>query len=365
MTLKKPLLSFCIPTYNRADMIVKCVKNILKYKGDEIEVVVSNNCSEDDTLEKLEQLKDERLKVHSNEINLGYSMNLIKVLEKTNGKYCFTLSDEDVIIIEKIPQMLKMLLTEKYDLILTSVKKSNIHNQNEKKLPKSTLKNKVKQLLRYLYYRQNMSNYYIYYRKNELNKVETLKKIFARTYLSGIIMKREHINFTQLLSIDNNYFDFYPQIFVMLMVNEKGITYFNKEANSIMNSVPLTSHIMTEGKKTGKKHYPHPESRYDQMKNRIKWLEELNLSGDEKRLLTLYLFKVFLSSSEHGYMEYTSEDEKKVSTEDFKKIAKKLLDVAKNNLQKTNVINEYDEYVIKLARKFLDKILINKSNILN
>lgn len=43
-----PILSFCIPTY-RAEKVLKLVYEILRYEGFDIEVVVSDNCSDDGT----------------------------------------------------------------------------------------------------------------------------------------------------------------------------------------------------------------------------------------------------------------------------------------------------------------------------
>lgn len=46
-------ISICIPTYNRANVVYRTVVNCLKCKDEDIEVVVSNNCSEDNTEELL------------------------------------------------------------------------------------------------------------------------------------------------------------------------------------------------------------------------------------------------------------------------------------------------------------------------
>ena len=47
----KPLLSICIPTYNRAAYLRQCVDAIVGQEGfdDRLEVVISDNCSTDDT----------------------------------------------------------------------------------------------------------------------------------------------------------------------------------------------------------------------------------------------------------------------------------------------------------------------------
>jgi glycosyltransferase involved in cell wall biosynthesis len=53
MMCKLPLLSICIPTYNRAELLKNCVESIvINYDFDEeVEVVISDNASDDNTLE--------------------------------------------------------------------------------------------------------------------------------------------------------------------------------------------------------------------------------------------------------------------------------------------------------------------------
>ena len=48
----KPLLSICIPTYNRAELLRSALLSLVpqvKESGGEVELVVSDNCSTDDT----------------------------------------------------------------------------------------------------------------------------------------------------------------------------------------------------------------------------------------------------------------------------------------------------------------------------
>ena len=50
--MNKPLLSICIPTYNRANLLVKAISSIVEqpiFSSGKIEVVVTDNCSTDET----------------------------------------------------------------------------------------------------------------------------------------------------------------------------------------------------------------------------------------------------------------------------------------------------------------------------
>lgn len=106
--MENPVLSFCIPTYNRAQRVYKCVNHILQYPGDDIEVVVSNNASTDDTLAVLSTIKDPRLSVYSNDENIyGKNWSLVAALAK--GVFNAILSDEDVVLLENLHKIIKFL----------------------------------------------------------------------------------------------------------------------------------------------------------------------------------------------------------------------------------------------------------------
>ncbi|PAB60650.1 glycosyltransferase family 2 protein [Anaeromicrobium sediminis] len=113
------ILSFCIPTYNRANRVCECVNEILKYKGNEIEVVVSDNNSPDSTYEDLKKISDSRFFYYRNDSNLGVGKNVINTFKKAKGKYVFLMSDEDFVNIELIPKILEILKSNKGLSILT------------------------------------------------------------------------------------------------------------------------------------------------------------------------------------------------------------------------------------------------------
>lgn len=88
------LLCICVPTYNRADIVYECVKNLLSFDFEWISVSVTDNCSTDGTYEKLKTIDDSRFFYHRNEKNIGYA-NLMQCMKNGNGKFCLLLSDED------------------------------------------------------------------------------------------------------------------------------------------------------------------------------------------------------------------------------------------------------------------------------
>ncbi len=90
-------ISFCIPTYNRAQGVYKQVTDILKCSDSDIEVVVLDNGSTDETLNILRAIKDDRLFVYGNGENKGVLYNALHVINKGKGKFVFFSLDKDCI----------------------------------------------------------------------------------------------------------------------------------------------------------------------------------------------------------------------------------------------------------------------------
>lgn len=65
-----------------------------------VEVVVSDNCSTDNTVQVIKKYKDyfTNFKYSVNESNLGYDLNVLNVVSMATGKYCWYLGDDDVIV---------------------------------------------------------------------------------------------------------------------------------------------------------------------------------------------------------------------------------------------------------------------------
>lgn len=95
----QPILSICIPTYNRSKYLDKCLKSIFDYVGDDknIEVVVSDNNSEDNTKEIVDKYMSmyNNLKYFKNEQNIGVDRNITEALNRGTGKFLASHGDDD------------------------------------------------------------------------------------------------------------------------------------------------------------------------------------------------------------------------------------------------------------------------------
>jgi glycosyltransferase involved in cell wall biosynthesis len=92
-----PLVSICIPTYNREASVARAVVSALGQSYNPIEVVVVDDASTDDTCAKLRELDDGRLRLHRNARRLGQIANRNRAVALCRGELIKFLDDDDTL----------------------------------------------------------------------------------------------------------------------------------------------------------------------------------------------------------------------------------------------------------------------------
>lgn len=93
-------LSICIPTYNRGPFIGELLDSILAQRGHdcEIEVVISDNASTDQTSDIIASYRDRLpLVYHRAAENMGADRNFLKVVELATGDFCWLMGSDDIL----------------------------------------------------------------------------------------------------------------------------------------------------------------------------------------------------------------------------------------------------------------------------
>ncbi len=98
-----PLITIAIPTYNRGSLVKNCVRSALAQSYPNIEVLVSDNASTDDTVANLKSINDERLRVLTSPENVGPTANFNKCVREARGDYLVLAADDNTFA----PQFLK------------------------------------------------------------------------------------------------------------------------------------------------------------------------------------------------------------------------------------------------------------------
>ena len=114
-TIEKPLVSVIIPTYNRSDTLVKSVESVIQQMYDNIEIIVVDDCSTDDTKQVVEKLrlKDKRILYVKNNENGGPAKCRNLGVRYAKGEYIAFHDDDDEWHVDKLYLQLSMLISDK------------------------------------------------------------------------------------------------------------------------------------------------------------------------------------------------------------------------------------------------------------
>ncbi|EJL34955.1 glycosyltransferase family 2 protein [Novosphingobium sp. AP12] len=92
-----PRISICIPTYNRSTCLAELLDSIIAQATPEVEVVVADDASPDDTAEVLERYRDRipGLVSFRHPVNVGVDRNIAAVTARATGDYVWLMGDDD------------------------------------------------------------------------------------------------------------------------------------------------------------------------------------------------------------------------------------------------------------------------------
>ena len=113
------MVSVIIPTYNREDYVVRAVESALHQTYHDIEVVLIDDGSTDDTARKMYNIgrNDHRLRYFFQE-NKGVAAARNLGIQKAKGEYISFLDSDDVLHPDKIEEQLQELLKNKADVCI-------------------------------------------------------------------------------------------------------------------------------------------------------------------------------------------------------------------------------------------------------
>ena len=148
--MQKDMISVVIPTYNREKLIVKSIKSVLAQTYKNIEVIVVDDCSKDNTEKKVKAIKDKRLKYIKLEKNSGACTARNIGIEKAKGEYIAFQDSDDIFYKEKLEEQLNNMKKNDSDLDFCRLKvhvDGNIYDfpgiEEEKKIKKYGLLNQL------------------------------------------------------------------------------------------------------------------------------------------------------------------------------------------------------------------------------
>ncbi len=91
-------VSILLPTYNRSAILLQTINSIRNQQFENYELLVWDDCSPDDTKERVLAIHDDRIIYHRNEERLGYGRNLQSCSKEASGEIIFLMADDDLLL---------------------------------------------------------------------------------------------------------------------------------------------------------------------------------------------------------------------------------------------------------------------------
>ena len=131
-------LTFCIPTRNRADTISQTLDSILSQAKKNIEIVIVDGASTDNTSLIVKEYKNifQNIIYYKREKCVGVDKDIAKSIELSKGPFCWLMSDDDILLPGTIEYIKKHL--KKYSEI-SGLSTNYIQYDNKLKFPVATV----------------------------------------------------------------------------------------------------------------------------------------------------------------------------------------------------------------------------------
>lgn len=90
-----PKVSIALITHNQEKFVGRTIESILNQSYQNFELIIGDDCSTDSTFEVLNSYKDERIKLHKTDFNIGINGNLNPLVANASGDYIVFLAGDD------------------------------------------------------------------------------------------------------------------------------------------------------------------------------------------------------------------------------------------------------------------------------
>lgn len=104
-----PLVTVITVTYNSARFVRDAIESILCSSYENLELIIGDDCSSDDTWTIVQTYNDKRIRAYRNEKNLGEYPNRNKAIGLAKGEYLIFIDGDDMIYPHGLDFMVRML----------------------------------------------------------------------------------------------------------------------------------------------------------------------------------------------------------------------------------------------------------------
>lgn len=125
----RPDVSVIMSVYNGEAYLKEAVESVMAQTFCNWELIVINDCSTDSTGAILAELaaRDQRIRIHTNEVNLRLPASLNKAISLSNGKYVARMDADDICLPDRLEKQFRFM-EEHGDVALSSCKFLTVKN---------------------------------------------------------------------------------------------------------------------------------------------------------------------------------------------------------------------------------------------
>lgn len=134
------MLTISIPTWNRERLIKDLLEDLIRQINkhgltDLVQILVSNNASDDNTHEIVEKLRKESslITYNKNSTNIGGKSNVLKSMEMAETEYVLFIGDDDLLNVENLKPVVELLKSESAFGVYIDSSKSKFRYQEKLK----------------------------------------------------------------------------------------------------------------------------------------------------------------------------------------------------------------------------------------
>lgn len=228
-------LSIIVPAYNSSDYIKECISSVLMQKTSyNYELIVVNDGSKDDTLEKINLFKENKhLKIITQE-NKGFSGARNRGIDESLGKYIMFLDSDDLLCENSIEKLIKTAKEKKADIVQGS----------------------------YYTFNKNGNKFYTNITPTEKNKEISVPgfpwgkvykaKLFEKVRFPLDFWYEDTIVNYLLARLSNKYVAISDYVYGY-RINEKGITFTSKKSKKVLDTYWIIEEMIDLSKNIGLK----------------------------------------------------------------------------------------------------------------
>lgn len=106
---RTPKVSVIIPSYNHGKFIETAINSVLAQSFQDFEIVISDDASSDDSVEKISKFMDPKIRFHKFKENVGAVYNTNFCINESRGEYIALLNSDDMWESKKLELQVKIL----------------------------------------------------------------------------------------------------------------------------------------------------------------------------------------------------------------------------------------------------------------